>query len=385
MQPAHFDVIVVGAGPAGALTAYELGRRGLRTVLLEKHRLPREKTCGGGLTHKVLDVVPFDLAPVIERTITTVALSWRLKGASILKSANPLIHFIRRHRFDAFLVEQAVSTGHVELVDGTGVSRIDAGDDEAVVQTPSGAFAARYVVGADGANGIVARSFGLLSGRVLLPAVECEFAVDSATMDAWTDRVGIDVGTLPGGYGWVFPKGEHLNVGVGCFAPSTGSNRLVAQYERDHFKYWLPKATMSSRRGAVLPLRPPGAPIQQRRILLVGDAAGLVEAFTGEGIYWALRSGKLAARSIAEALAPGAPSLRYQDAVDRELMPDLVEARRLAHLYLWWPGCVHTLPTRWPAAWRTVQNLVRGERRFTDIRGLLGMPGRLIGLIPTGL
>jgi geranylgeranyl reductase family protein len=390
MSVATYDAIIVGAGPAGAIAAFELGRAGLRTALIERHRLPRDKTCGGGLTAKVADIVPFDLGPVIERTISAVQLSWRLRRSSLLCGERPLIHFVRRHRFDAYLVERALATGNVQLFDGARADGIDEHAEHAVVATSKGRFVGRHVVGADGANGVVARALGLLADRLLLPAVECEIAVDGATMDRWKDRISIDVGTIAGGYGWIFPKEEHLNIGVGCFAPSTGSHREVTQYERAHFLRWLPKTRMLARRGGVLPLRPAGAPIQTRRVLLAGDAAGLVEAFTGEGIYWALRSGVLAARSILLAALPAASggcdgALRYQDTVDRELMPDLVEARRLAHLYLWWPGSVYTLPTRWPAAWRTVQALIRGDTRFTDVRGLLGAPGRLIGLMPTKL
>ena len=387
MSAEWFDVVVVGAGPAGAIAAYELGRAGLRVALLERQALPRDKVCGGGLTPKVIGLVPFDLGPVIERAISSIELSWRLGPSTLLSSGRPLIHFVRRSRFDAFLVEKALATGQVRLYDGVLARAIEATAAGSRVVTSAGAFEARHVLGADGANGIVARALGLMRDRLLLPAVECEIAVDAATMDAWRDRASIDVGSIAGGYGWIFPKGEHLNVGVGCFLPSAGANTQVRQYERAHFRRWLPGAQMIARRGAVLPVRPLGAPIGKGGVMLLGDAAGLVEAFTGEGIYWALRSGLLAARAIVEAGGEDEDEAmaRYQDAIDRELMPDLVEARRLAHVYLWWPGSVYTLPTRWPAAWRTVQALMRGERRFTDLRGLLGRPGRLIGMLPTRL
>jgi geranylgeranyl reductase family protein len=387
MSVASFDAVVVGAGPAGAIAAYELGKAGLRTALLEKQRLPRDKTCGGGLTLKVVDIVPFDLGPVIERTISNIQLSWRMRRQAVLRGDKPLIHFVRRHRFDAYLVEQALATGNVQLFDGVRATAIDEKSDVAVVSTAAhGDFAGRFVLGADGANGVIGRSIGLLRDRLLLAGVESEVAVDAATMDIWKDRAGIDVGSIAGGYGWVFPKGEHLNIGVGCFAPMTGAQHHVTHYERQHFLYWLPRARLVGRRGATLPLRLPGAPIQTRRVMLIGDAAGLVEAFTGEGIYWALRSGRLAGRAIVAAANAAAETVPdYQTAIDRELMPDLVEARRLAHIYVWWPGSIYTLTTRWPAAWRTVQHLVRGECRFTDVRGLLGTTGRLIGLFPTAL
>jgi flavin-dependent dehydrogenase len=116
-------------------------------------------------------------------------------------------------------------------------------------------------------------------------------------------------------------------------------------------------------------------------VLLVGDAAGLIEGFTGEGIYWALRSGQLAAQAIVSTSEADAPR-RYEEAIDRELMPDLIEARRLAHFYQWLPHSVYALPTRMPAAWRGMQKILRGERRFVDVRAKLGAMGRLVGWVP---
>jgi geranylgeranyl reductase family protein len=385
MKATRFDVVVVGAGPAGALAAYELGRLGLRTALLEKHRFPRDKTCGGGLTYKVGAIVPFDLSAVIEQTISNFDLSWRLGPYASLRSDRSLIHFVTRRRFDAYLVERALAGGNVAFFEGVAARHVELVSDGARVVSDWGDFGARYVLGADGANGCVARALDLLRDRVLLPAVECQVAVDAITLDTWRDRVALDFGTLPGSYGWVFPKGDHLNIGVGTLALSNGAARDLTRYERAHLAQRLPRHRVTHRSGAVLPLRMPGTPIQRGCAMLTGDAAGLVEALTGEGIYWALRSGLLAARAIAEAAATGAVAPRYQEAIDRELMPDLLEARRLAHLHLWWPRSCYVLPTRWPRAWRAVQHLLRGERQFTDVRGRLGAVGRLVGLIPTAL
>ena len=377
-----YDAIVVGAGPAGAIAAYELGRSGLRVALLEKDRLPRDKVCGGGLTAKVIDVLPFDLAPVIERTVASIELSWQLRRPVVLSSDRPLVHLVRRHRFDAFLVEQALATGRVELFEGLAATAVEALPDRAVVSTTAAPLAARFVIGADGASGPVAKSLGLMAERTLLAGIECELAVDAATMDRWRDRIAIDLGSIAGGYGWIFPKGEHLNIGVGVMLGS-GSPRELTRYQREHLQRWLPR-TVAQKRGSVLPLRAAGAPICRGRVLLVGDAAGLIEGFTGEGIYWALRSGQLAARAIVSSGEAEAPR-RYEAAIDRELMPDLIEARRLAHLYQWLPHSVYALPTRVPAAWRGMQKILRGERRFVDVRAKLGAMGRLVGWVPSRL
>jgi flavin-dependent dehydrogenase len=120
--------------------------------------------------------------------------------------------------------------------------------------------------------------------------------------------------------------------------------------------------------GYLLPLRKPGTAVQKGRALLVGDAAGLVEAFTGEGIYWAIRSGQIAAHSILE--SKGEPD--YQRRLDATLMPDLVSARRWMHVYFWAPRACYILPKRLPFFWAAVCRIVRGEKHFSDIGKWLG-------------
>jgi flavin-dependent dehydrogenase len=135
--------------------------------------------------------------------------------------------------------------------------------------------------------------------------------------------------------------------------------------------------------GFVLPLRPVGAPIQKGRALLAGDAAGLVEAFTGEGIHWALRSGQIAAQAIVDHQFSGARGeLGYEARIDAELMPTLLDARRWAHIYLWMPRACYTLPARSPRFWGAVAKIVRGERDYTDVRRRLGAFGRVADWLP---
>jgi geranylgeranyl reductase family protein len=342
------------------------------------------KTCGGGVTFKVGQALGIDLAQVAERTIATVELHWRLTRSQTMPVGEPLVYMIRRSRFDAWLTGRALDTGRVELMDGVAVKSVQTTARGVIVRTAQDSFEADYLVGADGAAGPVARSLGLMQERHLLPATEQDIEVDASTMDRWHDRMALDIGTLHGSYGWVFPKEDHLNIGVGCFSTRTRSAKQLKDYGRRHLAWQLPGPHRVLRTvGFVLPLRPVGAAIQRGRALLAGDAAGLVEAFTGEGIHWAVRSGQIAAQAIVEHQMQGATGeLAYERMIDSALMPTLIDARRWAHIYLWWPRACYALPARSPRFWGAVAKIVRGERDYTDVRRRLGMLGMAADWLP---
>ena len=382
MNTQHWDAIVVGAGPSGAVAAYGLARGGLRTLIIEKGRLPRYKTCGGGVTYKAMKALPFSIEPVVERTLYKVDFSWRTEKPYVVSSKEPLVYMVQRSRFDNYLTEQAVGAG-AELIDETGVKTVAVEDDgEAVVETGQGRFTADYLIGADGATGRVARGLGLMADRWALAALESELVADDRTMGHWHDKLGLDLGELPASYGWVFPKGDHLSVGVGGLPLIEDYGSRLKEYDARHTAQRSPNVVRLIRsHGYLLPCRRPGAPVQKGRAMLVGDAAGLVEAFTGEGIFWAIKSGQIAARSI---LRDGGEP-RYQERLDRALMPDLLSARRWLRVYVWLPRACYSLPKRIPPFWRAVCLIMRGERRYTHIRRMLGPLGLVEGLLPDPL
>ncbi len=198
----------------------------------------------------------------------------------------------------------------------------------------------------------------------------------------WRGLVGVDLGTAgAGGCGWVFPKREHLSVGVA--AHQWDARGIRSLYDRFVARRGLSFAPVLRRCGHRLPIRPPGSPIQSGRVLLAGDAAGLVDAFTGEGIYWAVRSGKLAAAAVQELLEGRAQDLSgYERRVDRELMPELLAARQWVNVYLWAPALSYLLLRHSDRFRRAVCQIIRGERGYQDIAPSLGPLGVLTSLLP---
>ena len=209
----RFDVLVAGAGPAGSSTAIHLARAGARVLLADKARFPRDKPCGGGLTGRALKQIPVDPSPVVERDVDRFELRLRY-GPSFTRSHDePLIRMTQRRRLDAFLAGEAAEAG-AELREGIAVGEL-ASDDRGVTAVVGGTRVhADVVVGADGANGVVARTVGV--GDEIVRGVALEGNVPLETLAADLERTAvIELAVVPGGYGWVFPKGDHANLGVG--------------------------------------------------------------------------------------------------------------------------------------------------------------------------
>ena len=203
----RLDALVVGAGPAGSLAAFHLARGGARVLLTDKVRFPRDKPCGGGITVRAERQLPFSIDPVVEDAVDVFDLRLGYGRHFRRRTREPLIRMTQRRRLDAFLVEQAREAG-AEFRDGF---------------RPDDTIDATVVIGADGANGTTGRGAGL-DDHLRTVALEGNARVD---LERFAGRAWIEFGVVPGGYGWVFPKADHVNVGVeGGTRKARGSGRI---------------------------------------------------------------------------------------------------------------------------------------------------------------
>lgn len=322
----------------------------------------------------VLDV---DLAPVIERTIYGARFSLRLGPDFERRFDRPLTYMTQRCHLDNHLLERAAEAG-ADVHDGEGLRNLEqgTGSSNGAVRaaTDRSSYSARVIIGADGANGITART---IPGRSYEEAVALEgnlpFSPDIP--EDWRDYVGLDLGGMAGGYGWVFPKGDHLNVGVGAwkYAGFTLRPKLAALARR----YGFDDAKLENLRGHHLPVRTAGSPIAAGNVALVGDAAGLVDPLSGEGIHMAFASGRLAAGHALRVLSGEASDMSgYQWAVDSELQPELTVSRRLQEVFNFAPPPYLAMMRRSRKFWHFFCLLIRGELTYLDFVRMIG-PMRL--------
>ena len=365
-----YDAIVAGAGPAGSTAARLLAKQGARVLLLDKARFPRDKPCGGGVTLAAAREGDIDLSPVIERTIHKVHVSLRHGKPFVRSSELPLAYMTQRSRLDAYLAEQAVAAG-VEFRDGHGIRELVIDANSVAVRANGDSYQAGTLIGADGANGIVAKSAGFVASGGAAVALEANFPADDSLADRWADAIALDFGGTPGGYAWLFPKGDHLNIGIGGWryiGPTLRARlaTLCRFLELDESKLF-------GLRGYHLPLRAPDAPVVRGPVLLAGDAAGMVDPLSGEGIHAAFWSGRLAAESVGRVLAGEARDLQsYEAAVRGQIERELVMSRKLQTLFQRFPRPCVAVMRRSDRFWGALVGFVRGTTDYTQFRRRLG-------------
>jgi flavin-dependent dehydrogenase len=285
----------------------------------------------------------------------------------------------QRIRLDAHLAEHAAAAG-AELRDGTRVTGFreeEGGGGTLVVETAGGELGAAAVIGADGVNGVTARSVGLDQPIVYGVALEGNVANGPARAGRYAGLAVIELGQIAGGYGWVFPKGDHVNVGVGGWERE-GPN-LREHLWRLCDEHGIARADVESLRGYRLPLRRPGATPARGRIALVGDAAGLVDPLSGDGMYEAFVSSRLAADETLRLLDGSVDSLAaYGPALDRAIGAHAAASWKAKLALDRFPRLTFAL-LGLPPVWRAVDALVRGDLAHPgQARGLARMPLRAV-------
>src|SRR4030043_1578367 len=306
-----YDVIVVGGGPGGSTAARFCAKAGLKALIIEKEKFPRYKPCGGCLSTKTFHLLGLNLTSVIENTIYGSKFTYRSKDPFFIETKDPIAFLVMRDRFDQLLINNALEEG-AEILEGEKVTRGEEQGEGVEVELGKGKrFHCRYLIGADGPESIVARSLPLPprrnNGNGI--AVESEIPFDSSIHFPQKELqfIHLDFGRIPNGYGWVFPKKEYLSIGIGGMFRET-KKMNPRQYFSDFLKGldYIPKGKTGRVMGHLLPcFYDEKQKVSQGRFLLVGDAAHLMDPLQGEGIYYAIRSGMLAAEAIGQSRQGG--------------------------------------------------------------------------------
>ncbi|GAA3754980.1 NAD(P)/FAD-dependent oxidoreductase [Terriglobus aquaticus] len=390
-----FDVVVVGAGPAGATAAYQMGLAGAKVLLLDKAKaFPREKPCGGGLSARLLQRFPYvreflDAGEVPVNPIRRVHLE-SPDGTRVTheQENDPILYLIRRWEFDAALFRRAESVCTVRT--GVTIRRCEVKPTHVELETTEGEIiTAPLVIGADSANSVIARHTGLRT-----EAAHKEYAVDmmeETTYDRLqvADRESIYLFltlTQTFGYGYIFPKTEHLNLGFGC--KLDWYLTALRGKGADHHAEWVDTlkqkgdVTGETDRGGYkafpIPVSGPLVKTYADRVLLAGDAGGFVNAFTAEGIYYAMTSGSLAAdvalKSIRSQRYDGRQLSAYQKAWQREIGDDLRHSVEIQHRLFNGSGRMDSLVRSAksdPELLRLIIGYSMGSARYDELRSYM--------------
>lgn len=348
-----YEVVVVGAGPAGSTAAKVLAEKGIKVLLIDKSKFPRDKPCGGGIPFRVYKRFPYieDKNLIESYSYGGFAHSPSLKYRAVVEKDEPFIGMIIRNKFDDELVQLAVNSG-ADFIGGKAVEDIEISEEKAkLILDDNKEVNSELVIGADGVWSIVAKKSGLIpqTGRKIAICVFQEYKVGEETIDQFFDEKKMChlhskfQGVF--GYGWVFPKKQHLNIGIGNISSDMAYSKTKINLSHAYREYLkilkknkiIPEFLEAGKfKGGALNISP-FEKTYSNRVLLCGDAAGFINPLTGEGIYYAMSSGEIAAKVALESLEIEDTSEKflsiYQTKWKDDFGKDLEEFLRI-HVYV---------------------------------------------------
>jgi geranylgeranyl reductase family protein len=385
-MPIDADVIVAGAGPAGATAARTLAASGVKTLLVDRAAFPRNKPCGGGISERALRRFPWlsaSLTGIDVHRLSRLRLEGPDGGALELESDAPCVLLIRRVEFDHALVDAAREAG-ANLLSGFEIGQAAEGPDGVTLHARDGRrVSAPLVVAADGVHSVIAKRLGAnrrwprtslaIDMMEETPADTLAAARPDLLWVAYAYR-GLD------GYAYIFPKVRHVNVGIGCLLSHFDEAVTAAPYAmQEAFVSEMGRRGLlrgrSDRRCFTPFLIPVGGPLArawQGRVLFAGDAGGFVHAVTAEGIYYAMVSGELAGAAIAQTVGvPDRAGPRYEQLWRREIGKELADAVLIQRYLFASHGRVSRViagAARAPALTLMILEYVRGELPYAALR-----------------
>jgi geranylgeranyl reductase family protein len=363
------DVIVVGAGAAGAASAYHLAARGHRVLILEAQSMPRRKPCGGGMAASVQRWFPFDLSPAVDQVIEQVRFTWCLDDpvTAVLPGDSPF-WIVQRSRLDQFIAEQAVAAG-AELVDAASVETMEREGDGWTVTAGGHRYSSRAVVVADGSKSRFASQLALGNPK---PRFASAVAVEVEAAVSEPNTARFEFGLVKHGFCWAFPRQGGYSIGVGSFIGNTDvdADAVLAQL--------LPSLGLATDAGERIqsPLRVWDGhyPLHNTAgAVAVGDAASLCDPFLAEGLRPALLSGLRSAEALDRYLAAddtrqaGEALAGYSLAMRQQWGESMAWGRRIAQVFYRVPKVGYQIGIKRPTAPQRIAQILSGEMGYGDI------------------
>lgn len=364
-----WDAIVVGAGPGGSLAALRLADLGRSVCLLEKETFPRYKPCGGGIPPhgmRLLREMDVEVDPYVESVADRVRFLFDFEDPVDSDLSDAAVTMVNRADFDTALARQARDRG-ADLKEGALVRDVILESEGCRVVLASGeSLRARFVVGADGAASRVARSVEIDRQFEYGVALDAEVTVDEPTYRRERPRATFNVNFVDRGYGWIFPKDGYLALGVGGYDRSQPYPELIDDFVdrcvgRDAVE-------ACDQYGHPLPFFKRSGPVTRESVGLVGDAAGMVDSLSGEGIFYALKSGRMVAECIDASLRQDRTDLsNYQRRVEETIHRELGWSARLAKVFFAFPRSCYEHGVKQPKVVDWIKQVVISDGSYDEI------------------
>ena len=374
-----FDVIIIGSGPAGGMAAIECAQAGLKTALFEKESLPRRKVCAGGVVLRAINTLPKDLDYPVESLCNTVTLRVLDSGKSFPESRGRLVSMVDRANFDYSLIKHAKKHG-AQIFDGVEIKTVNSHDDHVEIVAGAQSFKSSYLILAEGASAKITNQFWE-DDRVLAPALESEIMLSPEEMKSFEGVALFDYELVNSGYAWVFPKKDHVSVGIGAYPGGKASlNQMFDDYKR---KIGLTgDYEERNRRGFVVPIRPRQSPYMKKRMIIVGDAAGFADPISAEGFSYALKSGLEAGRAVVRGGSPDEVFRLYHAGIDKEVIKELGFGRKLAILFFFSKRLRNFLMNRYGGRLcRGMVGVIEGKQSYVDVISRRPLIRYLLGIV----
>jgi geranylgeranyl reductase family protein len=359
------DAVVIGAGPAGSVAAYCLAKNGHSVHLVDRESFPRHKPCGGGLPVHAVDLlndIGIDIEDVVLQKTRQVKFLFDFEDPVTTDLSDAPVTMVDRGEFDTALARNAEKEG-ATFLDGVAFDDIHVDEGGCTVELEDRELRSKFVIGADGAKSAVARKMGLMQGQESGVAMDAEVNVTEEVQREESDYATFNVNYVNEGYGWVFPKDGYLSMGVGGYRTDVTYPQALDDYldrsigsdailEQDIY-------------GHPLPYFQGNTDVATDRVAVVGDAAGMVDALSGEGIFYAMQGATLLAEAIDQ--GPDDSLASYQERVEDTVFKELRWSSRLANVFFKFPRKCYEQGVKRPQVVDWIKRVVVSESSYDEI------------------